>query len=230
MKLTIFIVKMCCVAVFFGISFATSHSQSLQTEYWQLTKTYYYNGKVTVNNDRCGQFITRNNQICYDSDCKGFAVNNGTLKVVNNQGSVIKYAGSSYYGDESTYTFYIDDGILNIQDLSGNVYVYYRKSAPSGCTTSSLIRNGGGGIDIPTENGSSVGEKSSHHTSHDKKTRHPKVCRKCFGKGVCTKCNGTGTVYTTTYEANKYITCPACSGTRKCSLCNGKGTYGYDYY
>ena len=47
-------------------------------------------------------------------------------------------------------------------------------------------------------------------------------CRKCHGNKVCPNCSGKGTVFSTTYGVNQYITCPACSGTKVCSLCGGR--------
>lgn len=218
--------------ILMGMSFHTINAQHVITEYWRLTKTYYKHGMVKVNKVNSGQFIARNSKICYDSDNQGYSINNGSLKVIRHQENVVKYSGACYYGDGCTYTFYLRDSILNIEDLDGNIYVYHCEKAPSERKTSSLIRRknyeiytGGTNVDE-----SSSGNSGTDTKSNAKKTQHPKTCRKCLGKCICTTCNGTGTVYSITYGNNHYITCPSCNGSRKCSLCGGKGTFGYDYY
>lgn len=218
--------------ILMGGSFHTISAQHVITGYWRLTKTYYKNGKQKVNNVNTGQFIARNSKICYDSDNQGYSINNGSLKVIKQQEGVIKYAGTCYYGDDCTYTFYLHDSILNIEDLVGNIYVYHCERVPSGRKTSSLIRRKSSEICTGETNVGGISSRNSETEtkSNAKKIQHPKTCRKCLGKCICTTCNGTGTVYSIAYGNNRYVTCPACNGLRKCSLCGGKGTFGYDYY
>lgn len=207
-------------------------AQTLRIEYYKWTKTFHKSGKVETKDGKSGQFITRTRKVCYDSDREGCTVNNGSLTLVNQQGNTSKYTGPSYYGAPTSYTFYDDKGILNIQDRDGNVYVYKKVTAPSGRKTSSLIaskRNSGsegssGGVYVsPVNTGSNTGSSVSEgqHT----KTKHARSCRNCNG-GVCRTCGGRGT-YLPYVGAKNYTRCAGCDGTGKCRVCNGTGISGY---
>ena len=213
-----------------AVSQATS-AQTLRIEYYQWTKTYYKGGKVKTEDGKSGQFITRTKKVCYDSDQEGCTVNNGSLTLVNQQGNTSKYTGPSYYGTPTSYTFYDDKGILNIQDRDGNVYVYKRTTAPSGRKTSSLIASkrssgsGGGSsgsaVYIPPV---STGSSSSSGSSHTKTRK------------TCAVCNGTGRVVKGSMASigkyKKY--CSECGREvdsshyhGMCTGCNGRGYTEY---
>ena len=229
-----------CFSIFFVLLF-DSHAQSLRTEYYQWTKIVYKNGTIKTMDGKSGQFVTRHKQVCYDSDREGFTVSNGSLTLKAKQGNTYMYVGPSYYGTSTSYTFFDGKGILNIKDNEGNVYVYKKATAPSGRKTSSLIaskRNSGSGggssggaVYVPPVNsGDNSGTaKSSTSQGQHTKTKHPKSCQNCAGRGVCKTCGGSGT-YLPYVGAKSYTRCTGCNGTGRCRICNGTGTNGYDYY
>ena len=155
----------------------------------------YKHGKIQAQNGNSGQFVTRTKNVCYDSDKHGYTVGNGSLHLVSQSGNTSKYAGPCYYGEECSYTFFDDKGILNISDFAGNVYVYKRSSSPNGRTTCSLIasKRSSVGSYIPSDNTvSSSRPNSRSHSSRTPQTRQRKRCTKCIrNPGVCPTCNGT---------------------------------------
>lgn len=211
----------------FCLSLVISNAQ--RVEYYRWTKTYYKNGKIQAQNGNSGQFVTRTKNVCYDSDKHGYTVGNGSLHLVSQSGNTSKYAGPCYYGEECSYTFFDDKGILNISDFTGNVYVYKRSSSPNGRTTCSLIasKRSSVGSYIPSDNTvSSSRPNSRSHSSRTPQTRQRKRCTKCIGNpGVCPTCNGTK-LWQPSIGSSKKIKCPNCTH-GECSLCNGTGYYGY---
>ena len=176
-------------------------------EYYVHTKTYYKDGSVVVEPGNSGQFITRNGNVCYDSNRDGFSVNNGVLQLVTRQGNNSKYIGTCYYKGECSYTFYDDKGVLNIQDVLNNVYVYKRQVPPSNVRTSSLIKDNSQNITVISG-------------SHDSQTKvFP--CGVCYQTGKCSFCNGTG--ISRNHAPGIIAKCGACGGTGKCSSCGGDG-------
>lgn len=202
-------------------------------DYYHWTKTYLPNGSVRTETDNHGLFVTRRGQVCYDSNNKGASVENGKLNLVKQQDNVSKYVGSCYYGDECTYTFYDSEGVLNIETMDKTIYVFVRETPPSSRSTCSLIKPKAGAedvtmpvIDTPDISDSDNNGKGS---SYEKKTAHPKKCRKCVGRGICTVCTGRGT-YLPYVGASRYVKCSTCNGTGRCSLCNGSGEFGHEWY
>ena len=197
------------------------------TEYYQFVKKIDGNGKITTPSSHSGQFIVFEGQKCYDGNKNGESVGNGVLSKVVSSSQATKYVGNTYWGQQVTYTFYHNEGILNIRDLRDNVYVYKKCSPPNGVYTSTLIKNkssyNSGGY-YPTQQQNSNSSGNSGNNNSWNKTR---PCRKCNGSRVCPTCNGTGQVYSTTYGINKYITCPSCGNSKKCSLCGGSGEEHY---
>ena len=213
---------------FFLFSLSLVICKAQRVEYYRWTKTYYKNGSMQVQNSSSGQFVTRTGNVCYDSDSRGYTVGNGSLRLVNNSGTVSKYAGPCYYGEECTYTFFDSKGILNISDFAGNVYVYKRAS-PNGRSTCSLIasKRGTSGSYMPS--GSEMSSSKSTSRGYSSKTpnaRKRKPCTKCIGNpGVCPTCHGTQS-WQPSIGSSKKIKCPNCSH-GECSLCRGTGYYGY---
>lgn len=214
-------------------------AQRLRIEYYQWTKTYDENGNSKTMDGKSGQFVTRTQKVCYDSDKDGCTVKNGSLKLTDQQGNISKYVGPSYYGSPTTYTFYDDKGILNIQDKDGKVYVYKKTTAPQGCKTSSLIAskrnnnsaNSGGNNSSaayvpPVDVGGSSSNSGSSSTKG--KTFHPHACRQCCGRGKCHVCNGDG-LYQLSLKSGK-TKCFSCNGTGICRQCNGTGKFGGEWY
>lgn len=205
-------------------------AQFLRTEYYKWAKTYYADGTIKEMSEESGQYVTRTRQVCYDSDNVGCSVNNGTLKLTDNQGSASKYVGSSFYGTPTSYTFYDDKGLLNIQDKDGNVYVYKKATAPSGRKTSSLIAskrnsgsgvNSGGGVYVPPVNTGT----SSGGSSTSTKTR--KTCAVCNGTGRTVKGSMAGIGKFKKYcgECGREVDSSHYHG--MCTGCNGRGYTEY---
>ena len=202
-----------------------------KTEYYQWTKTFYKGGKTKTLDGKSGQFVTRSRKICYDSDKEGCTVGNGTLTLTERQGSTSIYMGSSYYGEDCVYTFFDDEGLLNIKDKDGNVYVYKKATAPSGRKTSSLIASkqssgsggssSGGAVYVPPVN---PGDSSSSGSSH---TKTRKTCAVCNGTGRVVKGSmasiGKGKKYCT--ECRREVDSSHYHG--MCTACNGRGYTEY---
>lgn len=181
-----------------------------RVEYYVHTKTYHKDGSVTVESGTSGQFITRNGQVCYDSNREGFSVGNGSLQLKLQQGNTYKYVGSCYYKGECAYTFYDDRGVLNIEDIVGNVYVYKRQTAPSGVHTSSLIKQ------HPKNDAIII-----NPTPTPRQEIFP--CGVCHETGKCSYCYGKG--ISPNHAPGIIATCGACNGTGRCSTCKGEGRY-----
>lgn len=85
-------------------------------------------------------FLSISGGICYDSDKKGFTVNNGSLKKKSQNGEFTVYEGESYHG-YCSYRIKNDYSKLNVIDIANNVvYVYERSIPPSGVVTCSRIK------------------------------------------------------------------------------------------
>ncbi len=210
-----------------------------KVEYYRWTKTYHKNGNVENISGNKGQFVARNAKVCYDCDKEGCTVYNGTLTLVNREGSNSKYEGESYFGKVCTYTFYDAKGVLNIKDMQGNVHVFRCESAPAGKSTCSLIKkresSGStytGGTTVIYSGGStssgSSSYKSSGTTTQPAKRETPKQkCRLCKGSGVCHECHGMGKQSYSISAPTAYSTCKSCHGNRRCRSCNGSGHYDW---
>lgn len=206
--------------------------------------TYYYKQiKVVKNNQtiasgKGGQFISFYKDICYDSNNRGTTVNNGILDLTSKQGDkYTKYKGPSYFG-EVTYQFTPSLDKLAVIKSDGTIYVYHRTTAPTGVTTSSLIKSksSGGGTAVgyaqpqnyyPSANygsgNSTTTTNSSGYTTYE--SSYVSVdCHLCGGSGKCSTCNGKGW-YESPFGTGP-IACPNCYGgnqSGKCSKCKGTG-------
>ena len=209
--------------------------------------TYYYklikkiDGDNIYTNTRGGQFITIEDDICYDSDKNGDPVGNGSLYYERYTNGVYTYKGKCYFGEDAQYKFSSDMSLMNIVVSDGRIYVYRRTTPPEGVYTCSLIKqqksnssssSGSGGynpapvytapIYPSAQNSSSTTQESSISSSPQKKWRtitYQEDCHMCRGLKYCSSCGGTGHIYG--FTGNK-LDCPNCSN-GECSHCHGTG-------
>lgn len=198
---------------------------------WAICQTYYYQQiKIVKNNveksgDNTGQFITFTPNACYDSDKKGYSVNNGVLKYTSRKGNIYSYSGSSYWG-EAHYFVSLKRDRINIRVADGTVYVYERRTPPNGVNNSSKIRS--------KKNASS---NASYPVLIDVSSNFslPQNSKDASYKQVlCSFCNGSGKNPVCDYppqftgEVKSYQYCPICKATKEvhshgvCPSCNGK--------
>lgn len=221
---------LCNVVVVFMIVFAfgTGVAQK-RVEYYKYIKSIYLStNKVSMAKEGLGQFITRNGDVCYESDKYGNTVGNGSLKLTVRQGNNVKYVGGSYYGFNSHFSFFDDKGVLNIE-ANGFVYVYKRSTPPSGVTTCSFISEHSPTYVTPAvptvpNNNVSGGNSTSKPTKSYNKWEATTVydpCPRCSRSGRCPTCKGNGKVLA---YGNKHTeTCSTCYGVGRCPTCNGTG-------
>lgn len=157
---------------------------------------YFYKMKyVKVGNEKrippnsCGMYITfPNGNICYDSDCNGYAVN--SYWKLNYQGgneNGYSYKGITFWG-EVHYYFSKDYLSLNVVDTDGNIYVFYKTiSSQQKSTYYSVTNNdggssisGGGFVPIAPSGENGNGGSSGSGSGRSK------------AKVVCSNCHGTG--------------------------------------
>lgn len=189
--------------IFFLLLVAVKSSNA-QTYYYAHTKTVYSGGRTVSQNGNSGQFVTRTSangsKRCFDSTSNGRDHLNGTLFYVGNKNGAEVYKGPSYFGENSTYMFNDAKGLLNIKDAKGNVYVYYRKTAPAGRRASSLISSKG-----------SVEGWSPYDNYVD--PIQPKIEKETIdGKDK--------------HNINSYRKCSACNGNGRVRVHVGTGGYG----
>ena len=222
------------IIIFLLIGLSVNVSAVGRNDYYRLIKIRHSNGRMEQVSGNSGQFVCRDDKSCYDSNIYNGWVGNGTLVLVNREGSISKYIGPSYYGEDTSYTFDDSDGILNIRDDKGNVYVYRRETPPSGRVTSSLLKQPNWAnnrpvtaADLPQSNydsGNSISSSSSSSkkSSSRSKTDNGRMCTKCYGRGYCALCTGKGRYQPIASRADK-VKCPSCNGTGICSRCGGTG-------
>ena len=218
--------------LFLLIGISVNLSAAQRNDYYRLIKIRHSNGRMEQVSGNSGQFVCRDDKSCYDSNIYNGNVGNGIMMLVNREGSISKYIGPSYYGEDTSYTFDDSDGILNIRDAKGNVYVYRRETPPSGRETSSLLKKPSWGnsrpvtaADLPPSNydsGSSSSSSSSKRSSSRTKTNNDRMCTKCYGRGYCAMCSGHGRYQPIASRAEK-VKCPSCNGSGRCSRCGGSG-------
>lgn len=218
------------------------------TYYYKLTKKKV-NGVVSENVSG-GQFITitKNTNICYESDKNGFSVNHGRMDYKStNESGIRLYEGASYYGDYTMLLFKSDYSSFNIKTMNGDVYVYKRATPPAGATTCSLIRkpesssssSSGGYVPpasayqpvilppttYPSSSSSSSTSTSSSSSRTTTTTPAKRECIRCHGTGRQEYndgvCFGLDTKYCN--ECHKTVPCGHYHST--CQLCHGKGYY-----
>ena len=220
---------LCNVVVVFMIVFAfgTGVAQK-RVEYYKYIKSIYLStNKVSMAKEGLGQFITRNGDVCYESDKYGNTVGNGSLKLTVRQGNNVKYVGGSYYGFNSHFSFFDDKGVLNIE-ANGFVYVYKRSTPPKGVTTSSFIKEDSPAYVPPVipSMPSSI-NNSSGSTGGNYEYRNPATktkCPICNGTGRCDRCGGDGNrIIDLGIRGNRISECGVCRGSGRCHQCHGSG-------
>lgn len=212
-----------------SISFSCDAQKS--TTYYKYVKSINLsNNAVNTSNGQQGQFITRDGDACYESDKYGNSVGNGSLKRTARNGNTVKYVGCSYYGSNSHFTFFDDNGVLNIEAMN-HVFVYKVSTPPQGVTTSSFISQGSSDyvapVPTPTNNynyGGNSNSNSSNSYNRGSATTVYDPCPRCSHSGRCPTCNGSGKVLA---FGNKHAeTCSTCHGSGTCPTCHGAGKKG----
>ncbi len=196
---------------------------SAQTYYYEKVAEVKNGTKTTAAGD--GHFITFTNKGCYDSDIKGFTENNGFLEYKRTVNSIRNYYGDSWFG-KAYYYFSTDLRRLNIKvESTGNVYVYARKTAPSGVTKSSRHRASQTvitpAVTITAMPTAPTYDSSAGSSSQSQNSRYGYyTCPSCHGSGKCPICHGSN-LADAYYTGNKMV-CSSCTNGR-CSACGGTG-------
>lgn len=231
--------------IIFACSFLLTPLYAQKTYYFRHVKTVTQNGKVSAGNG--GQFISFYKDICYESNIIGETVGHGILdQIKGSNGSYIEYEGPSYWGNV-VFKFNSELTRLNIIKTDGTIIVYAKANAPSGITTSSLIRgksaNGSHSASL-NNTGNHIGNNcynsgnqfNNHSTTNGtrQKTKVTKKCPYCSGKGERIQHE-----YVSTFGQNgPRVYCNKCNqswnfGTvhahHRCDHCNGTGIYEYEY-
>lgn len=221
-----------------------------QTYYYQLTKEI--RGGRENTNVNGGQFITFQGETCFESDRQGRSVGNGLMKLDRYESKEYKtYSGGCYYGNNALFRFNDDQSLLNIITNAGRVYVYRRRTPPSGATTCSLIKRPEPSVNtvFPTITASPVQAQvtqPSHTPSSTSATGiHSTTGKQPTRKWIdCSMCHGSGRmVYDThpsTYGINRPdVYCSECGrywpasfghSHITCKVCHGKRGYYEDEY
>ena len=98
-----------------------------QTYYYKQTKIVI--NKQTNKGDYSGQFITFISDRCYDSDNKGYTVENGVLQLLKETANIKIYYGPSYWG-KAYYYVSNDFNRINIKIEDNGKILVYEKSIP----------------------------------------------------------------------------------------------------
>ena len=197
------------------------------TRYYKQTKIVTADHKERAG-DGSGQFITFVDNGCYDSDKKGYTVNNGFLKFGKSTADRVYYSGSSYWG-QATYLFTEKYGRLNIRiEDSGITYVYVLATPPVNVSTCALIKEKKPDTVNPVNPISGSVDVVFPPLPERNKPPERKIVRKqcslCKGKGECFK----GDSFDYTGNATKSW-CSICESYRyphyhsSCPSCSGKG-------
>lgn len=197
-------------------------------------QTYYYERVAVVENGQKrsdtgdGHFITfTRDGRCFDSDNRGYNENFGIRKLSHQQDGIACYEGQSYWGS-ARYLFNSDKSRLNIQLASGKTYVYTRKVAPTGVTSSNRTQQSPSTLIIPTHTPTPSTPNSNHNSSSNSSSSSNSqsrygyyTCPSCYGSGRCPICHGKHIV-NNSYTGGSHI-CYSCNNHGECSACNGKG-------
>lgn len=201
-------------------------------------QTYYYEQIKIVNSDksqkngsRKGQFITFNSKGCYDSDNKGFTVNNGFLEYVKIEKGIRTYYGDSFWG-KAYYLVAADFNRINVKLADNTILVYAKSDAPNYVTTSFYkSKSEGTPTYIPVYSNSS----QTNSTIQTKSKLYRKECSFCNKTGV-----NPNKEYGPDYTGGKVVTIEYCTVCRqssqkhyhnKCPSCGGSGyTESYNKY
>lgn len=216
--------------------------------------TYYYKHTKKIDNNTgteefCsgGQFITFNEDKCYDSDMNGISVNNGIQIYTKINNEIIIYTGGSYWGI-ATYAFSSNKSLLNIILDNGDVHIYAKSNPPDNVITSSLRKktsyNNHLGHSDPIQ---SQQFQNYHNGSELNNSEKNKVLREYKTREECSRCKGKKRIaydtYPPTFGLEDYkVRCSECGELHlsstghthiTCPDCNGKGykeriTYSYE--
>lgn len=222
-------------------------SANAQTYYYKLTKEIKKG--LTNTNVKGGQFITFEDEKCFESNKFGESVGNGVLKYNRYYSSQYKtYTGTCYYGQNAFFRFNSDKSLLNIETNAGKIYVYRRTTPPAGITTCSLIRksnySNSGFIDGYSSPPNSTqqpvfgGEKHGGTSLGKNEDSDEKARKQTPTKHQCSLCNGTGKIIreygTATFGTDSQVYCSICGRSYfrstghshvTCPTCHGKGWY-----
>ncbi len=214
--------------IFFALLFAiiATGGYSQRTDYYRWDKTYQENGAMKKETANEGLFITRQGNICFDSDNEGYSVSNGNMKLSHTATDYTVYTGPCYYGQYCEYVFYDIEGILNIVHPNGTTYVFVREAPPAGRTTCSLIKKNESSEHIIIEP-LSDGAKRNNVKRNSGSNNTPKIID-------CPVCKGTGRVKQPVPQTSgfgvdvKYTRCNECGETSmtrhihiNCKHCRG---------
>ena len=226
------------------LSFLTMFIKAQKTSYYKLTRKV--KDGVNYSNVSGGQFITFTDNACYESDIKGYSVNNGVMDYKYSVDGIKTYVGNSYWGSHTVFLFNSDLSGLNVQAPDGFTYVYRIANPPANATTCSLIRtnsniSSGNVSNYPLyqpifisgsgHNGGSTCKTNESTTSRPQKTQPIKHdCPLCHGKKTIIR--EYGSVPTFGKDTQRY--CNVCgrnywlsSGHAHitCTQCHGKGYF-----
>lgn len=188
-----------------ALLWATTTNLTAQTYYYRFVKSVI---KGVENRDVSGgQYITFEGKKCWESDCNGNSVGNGsmTLDPDNSDNDVTIYWGACYYSPNANFKFNKDKTLLNIETTTGKIYVYRQSTAPAGVLTCSLIRkaNQYNAEDYTRSNRAST---SNNHTqqpvmivnntynSQDRQQKYERPQRQQPVQHVCSVCHGEKTI------------------------------------
>lgn len=222
------------------ISFRPANAQS--TFYYKQTKVVRADGKVSTDVNG-GQFVTFNNDKCYESDKSGYTVNNGYLTIQSTNAGITSYSGTSYWGKGTIFMFNSDKSVMNVVASNGDKYVYKRTEAPQNVETCTLIASApaktttsqpGTSVSYPmnapfsgTSYQPSLTSGTASKTAHTKEVHHQEKCWNCHGTGRVIKY-----LNVSTFGNDEKVWCPECqswyfrsnSHTHvNCSYCHGTG-------
>ncbi len=230
--------------ILIGIIYVPSIVHS-QTHYYKLIKKI--DNGVEYTNTAGGQYITFEDDKCFDSDKNGISVNNGILVYsLENSGVNIKtYLGNSYFGN-AIYRFKSDLSVLNVIVNKNLIYVYRRVTPDTDIFTCTLIKKNRSsiyssshdavpitGTEYTNQYNSSNSQNNSVGTQRQK-TKVRKKCAYCNGKGERIQHESVATfgldgprVYCS--KCNQFWSYGTVHAHHKCSHCNGTGYYEYEY-
>ena len=206
--------KMIVFCAFFFLFGSCLFAGNNVTRYYKQIKVVTKDHKEQAGNGG-GQFITFNNNGCYDSDKSGYEVGNGFLKFGKKTAERVYYSGSSYWGN-AMYIFTENYGRLNIVvESSGITYVYILATAPANVYTCALIKDA-----KPKTNPTYVNPINPVIVNPVTPIGGDNNIRTSTRR-TCPGCNGTGNgheeiIYTPDYTGNSSCYCSKCGRTGSC--------------
>lgn len=210
----------------------------VMTSFVVKAQTYYYERVSIIKNGQQysasgdGHFITfTNDGRCFDSTNKGYNENYGIRHLTIRQNGITCYEGQSYWG-RAKYLFSSDYSRLNIRLSTGEVYVYSRKTPPTGVTESKRAPRdvvnsaattpaASGVSQTPSFGGGSSSSSGGSSSSSNQSRYGYYTCPSCYGSGRCPICHGKH-IANNSYTGGSHI-CYSCNNKGDCSACGGKG-------